>query len=145
VLRRGSRTLTKEVRDALSWLGRRPCRWGIQCVKELFELAQGALGFQQCMTRRETGLALESVAALRGAYFEEMGADQEGDPAEAEDDGPATLTDPAPEARAELGVEAALCRQPVRGRRARSAALAGSRRRGSGRGGAGRAAASPGL
>jgi hypothetical protein len=45
--------------------------WLIQCINELFGLVQGALA-QQAMTRRETGLELDGVAAVHAAYFEEM-------------------------------------------------------------------------
>jgi hypothetical protein len=74
--------------------------WGVQCINELFGFAQGALA-QQSMTRRETGLALEGVAAVHAAYFEEMAARQEADPTEADeselsdDDASPTSMDPA--------------------------------------------------
>jgi hypothetical protein len=80
---------------------------GIQRINELFGLAQGALA-QQAMTRRETGSDLAVVAAVHAAYFEEMAAHQEADPAEADeselsdDDAPPTGMDPTPETRVDL-------------------------------------------
>jgi hypothetical protein len=81
--------------------------WGIQCIDELFGLAQGALA-QQGMTQRATASALEGFATLHATYFEEMAAHQEPDLTEADeselsdDDAPATRTDPAPETRVDL-------------------------------------------
>jgi hypothetical protein len=87
--------------------------WGIRCNSELFGFAQGALS-QQAMTRRATAMALEGVAALHAAYFEEMAAHQEADPAEADeselwdDDAPPAWMDPAPETRVGLEGDPAL-------------------------------------
>jgi hypothetical protein len=68
-------------------------------MSDLFGFAHGALA-QQGMTRRQQRWALESVAALHAAYFEEMAARQEADPTEADEselsdgDAPPTSMDP---------------------------------------------------
>jgi hypothetical protein len=78
--------------------------WWTQCINELFGLAHGALA-QQSMTRRATASVPEGVAAVDAAYFEELAAHEEADPAEAgesefsDDEALATWMDAAPETR----------------------------------------------